>query len=172
MFKFDYVPAEQLRSNVTLVPGRAQFVITGWTDKNKEGIQMFTQSGDPRVDLILTVSDCTGQEGKYFDILTPKTNWKLKSILDAIGMPELYTASGELNLDQLVFKGGVCDLKPPKGDFKRLDIQYLTAEQAKKPYIQPAPSMQGFEPMGQQYKPKVPPATIQQMEEYDNEIPF
>ena len=172
MFKFDYVPAEHLRSNVTLTPGRAHFVITGWTDKNKDGVQMFTQSGDPRVDLILTVCDCLGQEGKYNDILTPKTNWKLKSILDAIGMPELYTASGELNLDALILKGGACDLKPPRGDYKRLDIQYLTPEQAKKPFIQPAPPMQGFEPQGQQYKPKVPPATIEQLAEYDNEIPF
>ena len=171
MFKFDYVPAEQLKTFVEFTPGRANFVITAWTDKDKNGSQMFTGSGAPRIDIILTVVDCMGNEGRYFDMLTPNMNWKLKQILDAVELPHLYTPSGEINLDNLILKGGKCNLTPPTGDYKKLNIQYLTPKQAEKPYIQPA-APQGFQPMGKQFESKAPAVTAAQMEEYDNQIPF
>lgn len=175
MFKFDYVPAEQLRSNVQLSPGRGQFAITGWTDKDKDGMTMRSQAGDPKINLILMVSDCFGQEGRYFDTLTPKTSWKLKSILDAIGCPEWYTASGQIDLNSLIGKSGVCELKPPREGFTKMDIVYLTPKQAEKAYIQPAqPATVTHTPMpNNAYEPvrqnNAPSAA--QMAEYD-ELPF
>ncbi len=177
MFEFDYVPADQLRSNVQLSPGRAQFAITGWTDKDKDGHVMRSQAGDPKVNLILMVCDCFNQEGRYFDTLTPKTNWKLKSILDSIGCPDWYTASGKIDLNGLVGKTGICELKPPREGYSKLDIVYLTPKQAEKPYIQAAaPSAPSYvttpntlpnsEPVRTNHAP-----SAAQMAEHD-ELPF
>ena len=173
MFKFDYVPPEQLRSNVQLSPGRAQFAITGWTDKDKDGHVMRSQAGDLKINLILMVCDCFNQEGKYFDTLTPKTNWKLKSILDAIGCPEWYTASGSIDLNGLIGKTGACELKPPREGYTKLDITYLTPKQAEKAYIQPVATSGGFQPQGNQWsaaKQNQSP-TPEQLAELD-ELPF
>jgi hypothetical protein len=169
MFKFDYVPAEQLKTFVEFTPGRAQFIITAWTDKNKDGVQMFTQSGAPRIDIILEIADCMGAEGRYFDMLTPNMNWKLKAILDAVCMPDLYTPSGVIDLNLLIGKGGQCNLTPPTGDYKKLNIQYLSPKQAEKPYIQPAG---GNKPMDSVFKNTAPVVSQAQMDEYDNQIPF
>lgn len=166
MFKYEYVPVDQLRSNVELVLGRAEFVITGWTDKDKDGVKMTTRNGDPRINLILTVADSAGQQGKYFDILTPKMNWKLKQMLDSIGMPELYQSSGTIDLDKIVMKGGKCQLNPSRNpEYAKHELVYLTAEQAATPYTA-GPATPAFG------STTAKSATAAQMEEYDNTIPF
>ncbi len=165
MFKYEYVPADQLRSNVELVIGRAEFVFTGWTDKDKDGVKMTTRNGDMRVNLILTICDAAGQQGKYFDILTPKMNWKLKQLLDSVGMPELYDSSGCIDLNKLIMKGGKCQLNPSKNpEYAKHELVYLTAEQAQTPYVAPVTA------------PLMPQtsytASAAQMSEYDSTIPF
>ena len=168
LFKYEYVPAEQLRSNVELAIGRADFVVTGWTDKDhKTGSTMYTQAGDKRVDIILTIKDCHGQQNKYFDILTPKMNWKLKSLLDSIGMSDLYVSSGTIHLDAIVLKSGKCELRPSKNPaYSKPELVYLTPEQAATPYSPPVSA-----PV-QQHEQNAPSASQSQMDEYDSTIPF
>lgn len=186
MFKFDYVPPEQLNNRVQLSIGRASFVVTAWTDKDKDGLKMFSQAGDPKVNLILMVRDSTGQEGTYYDSLTAKTNWKLKRLLDSLGLGSLYTASGSINLDALVLKSGACELKAPTGDYKKLNIDYLTPEQSAMAPNANKPEAQHFLPgelnktngviQQESYMPPSAPKPGQpsqsQMDEYDDQIPF
>lgn len=164
LFKYDYVPADQLTNNNDLSIGRADFLINGWTDKDNNGQSMFTQAGDKRVDIILTVKDCTGNQKKYFDILTPKMNWKLKSLLDSIGMSDLYISSGTINLDAIVLKSGKCELRPSKNPaYSKPQIVYLTSEQAATPYTPPINAQQN------NYSEQK--ANQSQMDEYE-QIPF
>ena len=168
MFKYEYVPVDQLRSNVELVIGRAEFVVTGWTDKDKDGVKMTTRNGDPRINLILTIADAAGQQGKYFDILTPKMNWKLKQLLDAVGMPELYDSSGTIDLNKLIMKGGKCQLNPSRNpEYAKHELVYLTTEQAQTPYAAPIAA-----PLMPQNSYTGSTTSAAQMAEYDSTIPF
>lgn len=186
MFKFDYIPPEQLGGFVDFALGRAQFVITGWTDKDKQGMKMFSQGGDAKVNIILHVRDSAMQEGNYFDSLTSKTQWKLKSLLDSIGMPELYTAAGHINLDLIVGKSGNCEFKEPTGDYKKPNVVYLTQAQMALPVrsapatiATPAthrPSSGAVMHTADHYTPPPRTQSMQSnqaaLDEYDNQIPF
>jgi hypothetical protein len=172
MFKYDYVPPEQLQSFVDLVVGPAVFMVTGWTDKDKDGHRMTTAQGLPRVDIILSVCDAVGQEGKYFDALTPKTNWKLKSLLDCIGLPSLYSPTGLIDLNQLIGRNGKCELKAPNEGYKKLNIAYLSEEQYKKKKEAPI----AYERMENKTNATTllhtKPQTAATIADDDNEIPF
>lgn len=132
MFRFDYKKPEDLEpKKVDLMPGEVSFKVSAVFDKKKDGTPLATMNGDPKLTLSLSCIDAGGAQAIVYDDLTSKTAWKIKTLLDAIGLPQLYDESGTLNPDDIVGCTGRCviELKKSDGYPDRMQVKkYLKAK--------------------------------------------
>ncbi len=119
MFKFDFKPESELNTQdkkVILTPGPASFKIIAIFDTKKDGSPLTTMDGTPKITLSLSVKDSAGETGLVYDDLTARTAWKIKALLDALGLAALYDESGQLNPDDLIGGMGACSIKINKSE--------------------------------------------------------
>lgn len=113
-FRFEYDPeVNQPRDKKEYTPlceGEAIFCI-------KSADYKIASTGKKMVELKIWVTDCQGTKGTIFDNLMPQKSmaWKTRAITAAIGKPELYNESGELDLEALIEQSGECVLKMKPG---------------------------------------------------------
>lgn len=110
MFKFDHVESQE-RVTADLAPGLAKFKIVGVYTKSKGGEPLRDSDGNPKLNISLSVRDSAGNSGFVYDILTKKTGWKVKAILEALGLEKLYDKSGQLDPNDILNGDGKCMLK-------------------------------------------------------------
>ena len=125
-FSFNYVPEEELApKQADLTPGEASFKVGTIFDTKKDGTPLTTMDGTPKITLSLWVIDCNGAQGNVYDDLTAKTAWKIKALLDSIGMSHMYDESGTFNPDSLKDCTGRCviELKKSEGYADRLSVK-------------------------------------------------
>lgn len=122
-FKFDYVDESELAvtqtestPSIELTPGDASFKIIGVYDCKKDGTPLTTKNGTPKLNVSFSVKDSRGQTGIVYEDLTANTAWKIKALLDAIGLGALYDPSGTLNPDDLTGYSGKCKIGIKKSD--------------------------------------------------------
>lgn len=117
IFRFDFKPESELGPSITLLtPGDAKFKIIGAFDKKKDGSPLTTMSGDPKLRLSLSVTDSEGQTSVVYDDITSKMAWKIKAILDSVGLGELYDASGAFSPEDIVGAMGKCIIETRKSE--------------------------------------------------------
>lgn len=143
-FKFNYMPESELETKkVDLTPGDASFKVVSIFDKRKDGQPLTTMSGEPKLTVSFSMIDCNGSQGLVYDDLTPKTAWKIKALLDSIGLPHLYNESGTLDTNEITGCTGKCviELKKSDGYPDRISIKkyikrdaILSAQSVKKDY--------------------------------------
>lgn len=117
VFKFDYKSEEDLTpKTILLMPGEASFKIVGVFDKRKDGTPLTTMDGTPKLTVSLSVIDASGASGLVYDDVTSKMAWKVKALLDAVGLSNLYNSSGTFNPDDLVGCIGRCVIETRKSE--------------------------------------------------------
>ena len=117
IFRFDYKdPAEMGPSITLLTPGDAKFKVIGAFDKKKDGSPLTTMSGDPKLRLSLSVTDSAGETSIVYDDITSKMAWKVKAILDSVGLGELYDTSGAFSPEDIIGAMGKCIVETRKSE--------------------------------------------------------
>lgn len=117
VFKFDYKKPEDLGpSMMLLTPGDATFKITGVFDKKKDGSILTTMSGDPKLRISLFVVDSLGGSSSVYDDLTSKMAWKIKALLESVGLGELYDESGSFDPTDIIGTTGKCVIDTRKSE--------------------------------------------------------
>jgi hypothetical protein len=116
MLVMDYIPEDELEVKVTLLkPGQAEFIIKGFQDKDQHQSPMVNKKGEKMVKLELIVTDSQQQKSMVYDYITQSTQWKLKSLSESIGWPELYSkdSSGKISFDpsKVIGMNGDCTIK-------------------------------------------------------------
>ncbi len=94
-----------------LMPGNASFKIIGVYDTNKDGTPLKDMAGNPKLNVGVSVKDSMGNRGMLYESLTINTGWKVKALLNAVGLEALYDKSGQLNPVEIVNGEGQCTLK-------------------------------------------------------------
>ena len=114
MFKYNYVPVDKLDDKPVKVPlreGKAHFVIKAFYDKDKEGRPLMTLKEEPKISLLMSVTDCQNSKGTIYDTITENMPWKIKQLADSLAMPGIYNESGKIDFSKLVGYEGQCTLK-------------------------------------------------------------
>jgi hypothetical protein len=134
-FKYDYIPAEKLQSDVEklevkiLAEGPAHFVIKKIFDKDKQGMGLTTRDGIPKIRVLLTCTDVNHIQGAIWHDISAKMPWAIKTLCDAVGLPMLYRPDGVLDTHKLVGLEGQCilDTRPAEGQYEAKTVikQYL-----------------------------------------------
>lgn len=149
LFKFDYQdPTEMEKNDAPLTPGEATFKITGIYEVDKRtGKPLTTSDNTPKITLGLSIKDLMGNSGFMYDDLTSKTAWKIKALLDALGLGALYNKNGTLDINNLSNGEGRCEIgiKSYNGKDRMQIIKYIKAEQ-----------QLSFEPNNQDIEDEVP----------------
>lgn len=125
--KFKVLSEEELADKMgNLSPGKSDFQIFEAEDK-------VSKAGNPMLALNLKVWDQNGREGRVFDYITANAQWKLKKMLEAVGMEKEYE-QGEVDPNQLMGKSGQLTLvmtkDPERGD--RLNVKNYLPHSIKK----------------------------------------
>lgn len=147
MFKYNYVPVEQLEEKATSVlveEGKYAFTIKAFYDKDKNQMLMKTQDGTPKVNLLLSVINLKAR-GSIYDTITSNMPWKIKQIGDALGMPALYNASGTIDFSKLVGYSGHCMVKTQQNEkygAKSVIEKYLPFQLAEADHVDNTPSQE------------------------------
>lgn len=123
MFKFDY--KEDVSNGGdgqsydwrNLQNGKAKFRVTKVFTTDKDGKKLVTAKGDDKMKVSLFCEDMAGNKGSFFETLTGNTPWKVKSLLDAVGMGHLYNASGMFAPDDLEGLDGQCIIEREKNEY-------------------------------------------------------
>lgn len=110
IFCFNHKDDENMEKG-TLVAGDAKFKIIGTYDKNKDGTPLVDMAGNPKVKVSLSITDCERNNAALYETLTVNTGWKVKALLGALGLGNLYDKNGKLDLDVLQGGTGACTLK-------------------------------------------------------------
>ena len=117
IFRFDYKNPSDLEPKMAqLTPGDAKFKILAIFETKKDGSPLTTMDGTPKITLSLSVTDCNGESALVYDDLTAKTAWKVKALLDALGLSELYDESGTLNPSDIAGGIGKCVIEVKKSE--------------------------------------------------------
>ena len=99
--KLDFEQPQDLKPiNSLLAEGDATFVVKKVYTTKKDGAPLVSSKGDPMVSIMLSVKDCNGEEGTLYDYFTPAMTWKVYSLCEAIGHPELYQP--EFDFDDVI----------------------------------------------------------------------
>lgn len=113
-FKYEYVPLDQLKQNVNsgapLMPGMAEFKITGIWEVDQEGKPLVTKEFIPKIKVSLLCIDCKGNSGRVYHDISAKMQWALLSLGESIGRP-VYNESGTTDWNSLVGAMGKCILE-------------------------------------------------------------
>lgn len=139
MLEMDYIPEDELEVKFTILkPGTAEFVIKGFKDKDQNQAPLTNKKGEKMVRLDLIVTDSTKQKSMVYDYITSSTQWKLKSLSDSIGWPELYAKDSNDKIcfdpSKIIGMNGVCMVKTsssPGYDDQTVIDKYLRAENSK-----------------------------------------
>ncbi|HHT9129289.1 MAG TPA: hypothetical protein ACFYEC_01545 [Candidatus Brocadiaceae bacterium] len=114
MFKYEYVPLDQLKSNVSagaeLQPGTAEFKITAIWETDNEGKPLVTKEFIPKIKVALLCIDCKGNSGRVYHDISAKMQWALLGLGESIGRP-VYNESGTTDWKSLVGAMGKCVLE-------------------------------------------------------------
>ncbi len=117
IFKFDYVDPVNMGPQIMLLaPGEAKFKVIGVFDKKKDGTPLTTMNGDPKLRLSFSVTDFNGDTSVVYDDITPKMAWKIKALLDSVGLGNLYDASGAFSPEDVMGAMGRCIIAIRKSD--------------------------------------------------------
>lgn len=109
IFHFNYKKPEDLGPTImVLTPGEAKFKVVSIFDKKKDGSPLTTMDGTPKLTMSLSVTDSAGNNSLVYDDLTAKTAWKIKTLLDSIGLGELYDPSGAFSPEDVIGAMGKC----------------------------------------------------------------
>lgn len=76
-------------------------------DVDKEGNELRTTKGDPKLTLILTVADSRGAVGTIYDTISPAMPWKIANLANVLDIPDLF-ADGKFNCKALVRRSLAC----------------------------------------------------------------
>jgi hypothetical protein len=98
--KFDPMPKDEMLQLGLLPKGTYPFVIKAASEKN-------SKSGDPQIEVLLTVYDVRGREHLLYDYLTPKFESKLRHFCYAIGLGQM-SEEGHFDTSIINGKGGHC----------------------------------------------------------------
>lgn len=128
-FKYDYVPVEQLEDTGRvetriLAEGEAHFIVKSIFEKDQQGNDLTTVGGDPKIRVLLTVTDKTGQKGAVWHDISSKMAWAVAGLCNAVGMPQLYAPGRPLNTSSLVGLDGKCmiETRPAEGKYEAKTI--------------------------------------------------
>lgn len=128
-FKYDYVPVDELQDDsrlpsIILAEGEATFEIVKVFDKEKSGYPMQTKAGDSCFKLMLAVTDSNRRKGAVWHTISAKMPWAIKALADAIGMPNLYSSRGEIDLKTLEGHDGQCEIatQEASGQYKAVSV--------------------------------------------------
>lgn len=133
IFKFDYVSEADLGpTNTLLTAGDGKFKIIGAYDSKKDGTPLTTMDGSPKLRLSLSVTDCNGETSLVYDDITGKMAWKIKAILDSVGLGALYDKSGAFSPEDIIGATGKCviEIRTPEGSTEKYNNikKYVKAE--------------------------------------------
>lgn len=114
-----------------LAQGAATFKIIRMYDTDKEGNQLETSSGLPKVTVLLAVKDKNGFEGKIYDTLHDKAPWRIEHLCKAIERIDLIDNIDGLQVEEFTGGEGKCELKdnPPYG----IKVERYVFSKKKKP---------------------------------------
>ena len=118
LFRFDFVSEEDLAPKThLLIPGEAKFKVVGAFSTKKDGTPLTTMSGDPKLRLSFSVTDANGTTSLVYDDITSKMAWKIKALLDSVGLGALYDKSGAFSPEDVVGAMGRCviETRTPEG---------------------------------------------------------
>jgi hypothetical protein len=119
MFKYNYVPANELDDKpikMQLKAGKAHFVVKAFYDKDREGHPLKTLGGDPKINVLMEVTDSQNSKSTIYDTITSNMPWKVKALADSLAMPGIYNSSGMLDFSKLIGYEGECWLKNEASD--------------------------------------------------------
>ncbi len=105
--KDNYNEAEK----VPLVAGAGTFKILGVYDKGTDGSPLVDKNGYPKLSVSMSVKDCNGNVGKMRESLTVNNGFKVKQILESLGLAALFDPNGSFNPADIVGGEGKCILK-------------------------------------------------------------
>jgi hypothetical protein len=116
MLEMDFIPEEHMDVKPAILkPGNATFVVKGYLDKDKNQNELYNKKGEKMMRLDLIVTDADKMNGLVYEYFTTNTQWKFKSLVDALGWPELYTKDehGKVIFDakKVITMGGLCTIK-------------------------------------------------------------
>ena len=108
----------------TLAAGRGEFEILDCEETKSKS------TGNDMLKITLKAWDKDGREGRIFDYIVATAQWKLKALLDSVGMSESYD-NGNVNAIELVGRCGRIDIgiqKDPEHGDKPKVKNYLLAQ--------------------------------------------
>lgn len=133
-FKFDFFETESTTTEqILLTPGPAKFKVKAAYTTDKNGNQLKTLNGEPKLKVDLFVTDSENKSTICYEHITAKNGWRLGKLLKAIGKGDLYNKEGRIDTRQLLGGTGDCVVKtsPARDKYAASTVveEYIAAEQ-------------------------------------------
>jgi len=107
----DYKDPSELTAGFALLePGECTFVVKNVFYKDKEGHDLKSGAGEPKVIVIVEATDVNGTQSSIYEHITAKATFKAYTIAKAVGRKEVYEPDGT-DFDALKGLSGKCIVK-------------------------------------------------------------